>query len=92
MQRNSVHPAARVLANQAFGVNDLGHVIGLHTDTNHNSHAFELRNGHYRNIDLPGGPSTQTIAFSINDFDEIVGYYQDASNVSHGFIATRSVR
>jgi probable HAF family extracellular repeat protein len=63
------------LDSQAFGVNDLGHVIGLYTDTNHHSHAFELRNGHYRNIDLPGGPSTQTIAFSINDFDEIVGEY-----------------
>ena len=67
-------PAA--IDTQAFGVNDWGTVIGLYQDAQGNSHAFVLRNGHYRNIDLPGGiPSFGTIPLSINDFEEIVGEF-----------------
>src|SRR5262249_1630149 len=61
---------------QAFGVNDRGTVIGLYTGTDGNVHAFVLRNGHYRNIDLPGAiPNMATIPLSVNDFDEIVGEF-----------------
>jgi hypothetical protein len=61
---------------QAFGVNDLGTVIGLYADAQGNSHSFVVHEGHYRNIDLPGGtPSFGTIPLSINDFGEIVGEF-----------------
>ena len=60
---------------QAFGVNDRETVIGLYADAQNAAHAFVLRAGHYRNADLPGGPSTSTIPLSINDRDEIVGQY-----------------
>lgn len=59
---------------QAFGVNDLGTVIGTYTDVQGNAHAFMFREGHYRNVDLPGGIANGgTTPLSINDFGEIVG-------------------
>jgi hypothetical protein len=60
---------------QAFGVNDREAVIGVYTDAQKNPHAFLLRAGRYRNMDLPGGPSTTTTPLSINDRGEIVGEY-----------------
>ena len=61
---------------QAFGVNDLGTVIGIYTDIQGNTHSFLLREGHYHNIDLPGGtPSSGTTPLSINDFGEIAGQF-----------------
>jgi hypothetical protein len=63
------------IGTQAFGVNDRDTVIGIYTDAQNNAHAFLLREGHYRNVDLPGGPSTTTIPLSVNDREEIVGEY-----------------
>lgn len=70
---------------QAFGVNDHGTVIGIYTDTEGNVHAFMLRNGHYRNIDLPGGTASfGTTPLSINDFGDIVGEFIRTEN-TNGF-------
>jgi probable HAF family extracellular repeat protein len=70
---------------QAYGVNDLRTVIGVYTDTDGNVRAFTLHNGHYRNIDLPGGtPSFGTTPLSINDFGEIVGEFIRTEN-TNGF-------
>jgi hypothetical protein len=61
---------------QAFGVNDFGTVIGVYTDVQGNTHSFILHEGHYRNIDLPGGTASfGTQPLSINDFGEIVGEF-----------------
>jgi len=70
---------------QAFGINDRGTVIGVYTDQEGNGHAFLLREGHYRNIDLPGGIANQgTLPLSINDFGEIVGEFERTEN-TNGF-------
>jgi len=70
---------------QAFGVNDLGEVIGIYNDAQGNGHAFLLREGRYRNIDLPGGVANQgTEPFSINDRGEIVGEFANTDG-TQGF-------
>ena len=76
------------LDTQAFGVNDWGTVIGLYTDAQNNHRAFVLHNGHYRNIDLPGGIADYgTIALSINDFEEIVGEFtQTVGTLGFGYL------
>jgi hypothetical protein len=49
---------------------------GLYADVQGNGHAFVLHNGHYRNIDLPGGTvGFGTTPLSINDLGEIVGQF-----------------
>ena len=64
------------LETQAFGVNDLGVVIGIYVDTAGNTRSFILREGKYRNIDLPGGlASFGTTPLSINDSGVIVGEF-----------------
>jgi hypothetical protein len=61
---------------QAFGVNDFGGIIGIYVDAQGNTRSFELRDGHFDNIDLPGGLANGgTTPLSINDFGEIVGEY-----------------
>jgi hypothetical protein len=85
---------------QAFGVNDLGTVIGIYNNRQQILGAFAdaakvqhnfLKTGHdFRPFDLPARFGASFVsAQTVNDLDEIVGYYQDASSVPHGFVATR---
>ena len=61
---------------QAFGIDDFGTVIGIYVDAQGNTRSFELRDGLFDNIDLPGGLANGgTTPLSINDFGEIVGEY-----------------
>ena len=61
---------------QAFGINDFGTVIGIYVDAQGNTRSFELRDGHFRNIDLPGALANGgTTPLSINDLGQIVGEY-----------------
>jgi hypothetical protein len=61
---------------QAFGINDRGTVIGIYVDTDGNQRSFILRDGHFRNIDLPGGVANGgTTPLSINDSGEVVGEF-----------------
>jgi probable HAF family extracellular repeat protein len=59
---------------QAFGINDLGTVIGIFNDSAKASHAFVLRDGQFASADIQGG--ILTIPFSINDREQIVGQFQ----------------
>ena len=61
---------------QAFGINDFGAVIGIYVDPQGNARSFALRDGHFANIDLPGGLANGgTTPLSINDLGQIVGEY-----------------
>jgi probable HAF family extracellular repeat protein len=74
------HPSGN--PTEAFGVNDLGEVIGVYY-VGDETHAFRWRRGVYRAADLPGGSTTP---FSINDRGEIVGEIVDvAGTLGHGF-------
>ena len=67
---------------QAFGINDLGSVIGIYNDSAGSTHAFVRRDGVYRNADLAGGLPTQPL--SINDREEIAGEYAGTAT-TNGF-------
>jgi probable HAF family extracellular repeat protein len=72
----------------AYGVNGDGHVIGVYSDAAGAAHAFTLRNGRYRNADLPG--AIQTVPLSIDDEDEIVGQYTKTPDTTgYGFLQRR---
>jgi probable HAF family extracellular repeat protein len=67
---------------QAFGINDLGSVIGVYNDSTGNSHAFVRRDGIYKNVDIAGG--LPTLPLSINDREEIAGEYAGTAT-TNGF-------
>ena len=70
---------------QAYGINDLGHVIGVYNDSAGNSHAFLLVGGAFTTIDLAGG--LQTIPLSINDRGQIVGEFITTPNTNgYGYL------
>ena len=65
-------------------MNDRETVIGIYADARNIAHAFVLRAGRYRNLDLPGNVSASTTPFSINDLEEIVGEYV-TTLITNGF-------
>jgi probable HAF family extracellular repeat protein len=75
-------------ANLAFGINNLGQIVGSYSDTSLQllNHGFVYSDGTYTSFDVPG--SIATVAFGINDFGQIVGYYVDSADNQHGFLAT----
>ena len=79
-----------VLTN-AQGINALGEIVGIYTDTAGQQHGF-LRSGElYRSIDFPHARSTQVRG--IGPAGDIVGTYQreneTAVGANHGFLMTR---
>lgn len=80
-----------VLGTVAFGINDVGQIVGDYVDaTDHNRHGFLLSNGTYtKPLDPPG--STLTVAEGINNAGVIVGVYLDANNGEHGFLLSNGV-
>jgi probable HAF family extracellular repeat protein len=71
----------------AWGINDLGQVVGSYTDTVLGPgvpyHGFLFRDGSYTTFDVPGSLSTQ--AFGINDLGQVVGTYEDSAGQAHAF-------
>jgi uncharacterized membrane protein len=76
-------------ATNAFGINDLGNIVGQYTDANGNNFGFLLRNHHsnaFTTIHAPGA-STVVNAQGINNFGQIVGFYLGTDGQTHGFMA-----
>jgi probable HAF family extracellular repeat protein len=80
-----------VLGTVAFGINDLGQIVGDYVDaTDGNRHGFLLSHGAYtKPLDPPG--ATLTVAEGINDAGVIVGVYLDANFSQHGFVLKNGV-
>jgi probable HAF family extracellular repeat protein len=70
----------------AFGINNLGQIVGAYGDAGGKRHGFVLSGGIYTTIDVPG--STWTEADGINDSGQIVVNYGDAGGNGHSFLAT----
>jgi probable HAF family extracellular repeat protein len=73
----------------AFGINDLGNVVGQFTSANGNSLGFLVRNktkSTYITIYPPSGPQIVN-AQGINNFGVIVGFYVGNDGQDNGFIA-----
>jgi probable HAF family extracellular repeat protein len=70
----------------AWGINNLGGVVGWFVDSAGLTHGFVLQKGTYTQIDVPGTNGT-TACHGINDNGTITGTYLDASNKLWGFIA-----
>lgn len=70
----------------AFGINDVGQIVGDYVDAiDGNRHGFLLSQGTYtKPLDPPG--STLTVAEGINNAGVIVGVYLDANAAQHGFV------
>jgi probable HAF family extracellular repeat protein len=86
--RMSFHAAAffRPSFPRAFGINNLGMIVGDYSDAAGLPHGYLFSNGSYTPIDVPG--AVQTVPYGINDAGDIVGYYTDGRGVTHGFLAT----
>lgn len=76
-------------ATNAFGINDVGNVVGQFTNANGNSLGFLVRNktkSAYITIYPPSGPEIVN-AQGINNFGLIVGFYVGNDGQTHGFTA-----
>jgi uncharacterized membrane protein len=79
----------------AFGINDLGEIVGDYVARRPPSladgkrHGFLLSQGTYTTFDPPG--SILTVGEGINNDGVIVGAYLDASFNQHGFVLTGGV-
>jgi hypothetical protein len=72
--------------NQLLGVNDNYLAVGLCNDSAGNAHgySYNIRNNHYRAINLPGKP-TDTTAARINNHNEIAGF-ETVDGVTQAFL------
>ena len=70
---------------QAFGLNNVGQVVGAFLDGAGKTHGFLFANGSFRTIDDPNGIGTTTVN-GINDFGNIVGFFVDAAGNTNGFV------
>src|SRR6476620_1337121 len=68
----------------AFGINDLGQIVGYYTDLSNYVHSFLYSGGIYTTIDDPSA-TNGTYADSINASGQITGGYRDDSG-GHGFL------
>jgi probable HAF family extracellular repeat protein len=75
-------PGAR--QTQAFGINNVGQIVGYYQGQDGGQHAF-VRDygGSYMEINYPG--ARLTMATGVNDAGTIVGCYEDANGVLHGY-------
>ena len=69
---------------QAFGVNNLGVIVGTFWDLSFQEHGFTLDNGVFSQFDAPG--STATFGMGINDNGDIVGYYTATGDIVQGYL------
>ncbi len=77
---------------QAFGLNNIGQVVGVYTDSANNTHGFvyTVNSKIFQSIDDPAGAGT-TIVNGINDKGFLVGFFGTAP-INSGFVATPSER
>jgi hypothetical protein len=73
---------------QAFGLNDLGEVVGVYTLSSTVTHGFTWTQRHgFRTVNDPHGVNT-TIINGVNDLGDLVGFYVDAGGNTDGLLAT----
>jgi hypothetical protein len=73
-------------ATQAFGLNDVGEVVGTYnvgTGNNAVTHGFTWMNGTFTSVDIPA--ASATFINGVNDEGDIVGFYTDAKGNTDGF-------
>jgi probable HAF family extracellular repeat protein len=81
-----------VLGTLAFGINDIGEVVGDYVNKNdqHRYGFLRSRKGDFTTFDVPN--SAFTIGEGINNAGTIVGYYADQVNgLEHGFVLKNGV-
>jgi probable HAF family extracellular repeat protein len=69
---------------RAFGINNMGQIVGLYITADNRSHGFLLSHGAYTTIDVPG--SIRTNALAINVHGQIVGRYDTPDKRAHGYV------
>jgi probable HAF family extracellular repeat protein len=69
---------------RAYGINNLGTIVGQFKDASNVRHAFIYDRGRYSSFDYPG--ARLTIPNAINDHGQIVGWFFDGADVPHGFL------
>jgi hypothetical protein len=73
---------------QAFGINNLGTVVGSFADAGGRTHGFVRISAHLlRTVDAPG--STSTVVNGLNNRGQIVGFSTDLRKDTLGFLAHR---
>ncbi len=72
----------------AFGINDLGQVVGWSDIANGGIHAFLYSGGM---VDLGTLGGSESIAAGINNLDEVVGWADTANNGRHAFLYSSGV-
>jgi probable HAF family extracellular repeat protein len=76
----------------AYGINNLGQIVGSYTATTGGVHGFVLSSDlqTYKVFDvsgiIPGALAGTTLAYGINDAGEVVGTYTDTAGSVHGFV------
>jgi probable HAF family extracellular repeat protein len=78
-------PGASGFGTSAFGINDLGQIVGLLWDAGNKTHGFVNTGGSFTTIDVPGASSTA--AYGINDSGQVVGWFRNELG-DHGFVNT----
>jgi len=59
-------------------------IVGLWTDMDNHRHGFQVQNGVFQSLDVPG--SLLTAIWDINPSQQFVGVYIDGSGHRHGFL------
>ena len=77
-------PFAGVDQTLAYGINDVGSVVGDYHDAA-GSHGFVLDGSTYTPLNVPFSGAQDTVAFGINIFRQIVGSYT-ITGITHGFL------
>lgn len=68
----------------AYGINDLGVVVGYFLDSSSHYHGCVLQKGTYTQVDAP--EATDTRLYGINASGEVAGIYYTANNIEWGVI------
>jgi probable HAF family extracellular repeat protein len=74
----------------AFGVNDLGQIVGVYTTTSA-YYGYEYSKGKFTTISVPFSGAVVTEAFDINNSGDIVGPFEYSSGVWQGFLLSGGV-
>jgi probable HAF family extracellular repeat protein len=72
----------------AFGINNLGWITGIYTDSMGTQHGFVYTGTSWLTVDDPNAVPGSTTINGINDLGDLVGFYNNANGQVVGFLAT----